>query len=80
MNITQTELIDKLRNANPGLESAPDHPPVRVGEMTAPRQDCDRCSGTGWSWSEYWSRYFVCVCMTPRRTEYTPRAPYGGEQ
>jgi len=80
MTITQADLIAKMQAHNPGMETAPDRPPIRVGDMTAPDTDCPRCSGTGWSWSEHWARYFTCGCTIPRRAEYSPRQPYGDAQ
>ena len=80
MTITRADLRSKILAFVPGMETIPPHPPGRVGDMTAPRQDCVDCTGTGWRWAYRYERYMVCGCMIPHREEYTPRAPYGDGQ
>ena len=75
MTTTQAELIAKMQTGIPGVYPRPTHPPTRTGDMTAPREDCDLCDGTGWAYTSY-ERFMICACTLPRKDTYRT---WGGE-
>jgi hypothetical protein len=62
----------KLEAGIPGMELPPDHPPKG---LALPKQDCEKCNGHGWAWSERYERYLICPC-TIHKHEFTPSLPY----
>ena len=72
MTITLEELKAKIARGVPGCPIPPEKPPLTFYK---PDPNCEKCSGTGWSWSDVYERYFPCSCSigrspTPERTLY----------
>jgi rubredoxin len=67
----ENDLLQKIIQDTPGSPLPPEHPP-----LWPPDPKCDKCSGTGWKWSERYETFFLCPCCTTEKKQYIPRLPY----